>query len=120
MPQRTAAISGSRPDLRKYERLMATMRKASKPSRRVMTSAWSMDTSARKVRLSLRMSAQSIAAYPTGQVRYSKQGARLVSDWCRTGVRLVSDWCQTGVGLVSDWCRTGVGLVSDWCRTGVG
>src|SRR6478672_828461 len=42
MPQRTAPTSDSRPDLRRYDRLMATMRKASKPSRSVMTSAWSM------------------------------------------------------------------------------
>ena len=42
MPQCTAEVSAARPDLRRYERLIATIRKASNPSRRVMTSAWSM------------------------------------------------------------------------------
>ena len=37
MPQRTAGISSWRPALRRYARLMATMRNASRPSRRVMT-----------------------------------------------------------------------------------
>jgi hypothetical protein len=37
--QWTAEMSAVRPDLRRYDRLIATMRKASNPSRSVMTSA---------------------------------------------------------------------------------
>ena len=39
MPQWTAEVSAARPDLRRYDKLIATMRNASNPSRSVMTSA---------------------------------------------------------------------------------
>src|SRR5438132_1511201 len=42
IPHRTAGTSSWRPLLRRYARLMATIRKASSPSRRVMTNACSM------------------------------------------------------------------------------
>ena len=41
-PHRTAEIRAPRPDLRRYARMMATIRKASNPSRSVMTKAWIM------------------------------------------------------------------------------
>src|SRR5205809_247075 len=74
MPQRTAFVSRARPDLRRYDRLIATMRNASSPSRSVMTRACSMDEARCKMRPSLRMRAQCNSVYPTGQVGIQKKG----------------------------------------------
>src|SRR4051812_32221303 len=70
MPQRTALASSRRPLLRRYARLMATIRKASSPSRRVMTNACNMtlgtlslnETESQNPKVSL------LPLNPTGQV----------------------------------------------------
>src|SRR5258707_9221380 len=72
MPQCTAGVKRARPDLRKYERLIATMRKASKPSRSVMTRAWKNAWSMKRVQNEIEILSQDRrfslpSSYPTGQ-----------------------------------------------------